>query len=84
MAARSLSERIVDVLAICAEDPDRWPDDLRAACSVIHSRFEALKLDWGTAEAWRQAKAEWVQRSLREAGLAKIVYHFRDGKSRLT
>jgi len=84
VATRSLSERIVDVLAICAEDPDRWPEDLRAACAVIHSQFEALKLDVGTAEAWRQAKAEWIQRSLREAGFTRVVYHFRDSKSRLT
>jgi hypothetical protein len=78
MAARSLSERITDVLALCAEEPSRWPDDLRADCSLIHARFEALKLDVGTAEAWRQSKADWIRRLLREAGVARIVYHFRD------
>ncbi|MBI3863215.1 MAG: hypothetical protein HY290_15090 [Planctomycetia bacterium] len=84
MATRSLSERIVDVLTVCSEGPSRWPDDLRGDCSLIHARYEALKLDLGTSEAWRQAKAEWIQRSLRESGLARIVYHFRDRKSRLT
>jgi hypothetical protein len=78
MAARSLAERITDVLAVCSEEPSRWPDDLRADCAVIHSRFEALKLDVGTAEAWRQSKAEWIRRAMREAGVARIVYHFRD------
>jgi hypothetical protein len=84
MAARSLSERIVDVLAICADDPSQWPVELRGDCSLIHARFEALKLDVGTSQAWRQSKAEWIQGALREAGLARIVYHFRDRKSRLT
>lgn len=84
MATRSLSERIVDVLAVCADDPSRWPDDLRGDCSLIHARYEALKLDVGIADAWRQSKAEWIQRTLREAGMARIVYHFRDRKSRLT
>lgn len=82
MAARPLAERIVDVLSICSEDPATWPDDLRADCSLIHARFEALKLDFGTPEAWRQAKAEWIRRSLREAGMARIVYHFRDRANR--
>lgn len=84
MATRLLSERIVDVLAVCSDDPSLWPDDLRGDCSLIHARYEALKLDVGTAVAWRQSKAEWIQGTLREAGLARIVYHFRDRKSRLT
>ena len=82
MASRLLSERIVDVLAICSDDPSGWPDELRADCSLIHSRFEALKLDIGTHQAWRQSKAEWVRRTLRESGMARIVYQFRD-RSRL-
>ena len=51
MAARQLSERIVDVLSVCSEDPSKWPVGLRADCSLIHARFEALKLDAGDAEA---------------------------------
>jgi hypothetical protein len=78
MTARSLSERIVDVLAVCSDDPSRWPDDLRADCSFIHARFEALKLDMGTNKAWRKSKSEWVRGTLREAGMARIVYHFRN------
>ena len=84
MPARQLAERIVDVLSACSEDPSRWPIDLRADCSLIHARFEALKLDSGVEEAWRQSKTEWIKRTLREAGLARIVYHFRDGRSTLT
>lgn len=78
MTARSLSQRIVDVLAICSEEPSRWPVDLRGDCSLIHARFEALKLDVGIAEAWRRSKTEWLRGALREAGMARIVYHFRD------
>ena len=78
MASRLLSERIVDVLAVCSDDPSRWPDDLRADCSLIHAQYEALKLDVGTHQAWRQSKAEWVKRTMRESGMARIVYHFRD------
>ena len=83
MASRLLSERIVDVLAVCSEDSSRWPEDLRADCSLIHARFEALKLDIGTHQAWRQSKAEWVRATLRESGMARIVYHFRN-RSRLS
>jgi|GEM_PF-5803417 len=78
MASRILSQRIVDVLAVCSDDASRWPDDLRADCSLIHARFEALKLDMGTNKAWQQAKSEWVRGTLREAGMARIVYHFRN------
>ena len=78
MASRQLSERIVDVLSTCSEDPGLWPSGLRGDCALIHARFEALKLDVGESEAWRQAKAEWLRGKLKEAGLARIVYHFRD------
>jgi len=78
MASRQLSDRIVDVLTMCSEDPSKWSDDLRGDCSLIHARFEAMKLDEGEREAWRKAKAEWIRRILREAGMARIVYHFRD------
>ncbi|MGE5193439.1 MAG: hypothetical protein ACM3U2_13170 [Deltaproteobacteria bacterium] len=78
MASRQLSERIVDVLSTCAADPSGWPADLRGDCSLIHARFEAIKLDVGESQAWRQAKAEWIRAKLREAGMARIVYHFRD------
>lgn len=78
MPARQLSERIVDVLSMCSEDPTRWPNDVRAECSLIHARFEALKLDVGDAEAWRQSKVEWIRGKLKESGMARIVYHFRD------
>jgi hypothetical protein len=78
MAARQLSERIVDVLSVCSEDPSKWPVELRADCSLVHARFEALKLDAGDAEAWRQAKSEWIRSTLKESGMARIVYHFRD------
>lgn len=78
MPARQLAERIVDVLSACSEDPANWPTDLRGDCALIHARFEALKLDVGAAEAWRRSKAEWIRRTLREAGMARIVYHFRD------
>jgi hypothetical protein len=78
MASRQLSDRIVDVLSMCSEDPSKWPDDLRGDCSLIHARYEAMKLDEGENEAWRKAKAEWIRRMLREAGMARIVYHFRD------
>jgi len=78
MAARQLSERIVDVLSACSEVPSKWPMELRADCSLIHARFEALKLDAGDADAWRQAKIEWIRSKLKESGMARIVYHFRD------
>ena len=78
MASRLLSERIIDVLAVCSDDPTTWPEDLRADCSLIHARFEALKLDIGETEAWRQSKVEWIRGKLKEAGMARIVYHFRD------
>jgi len=78
MAMRPLAERIVDVLSLCSEDSSQWPSDLRGDCAVIHARFDALKLDSGVPEAWRQAKSEWIRRKLREAGMARIVYHFRD------
>ena len=79
MASRLLSERIIDVLAVCSDDSSQWPENLRADCSLIHARFEALKLDIGTHQAWRQSKAEWVRRTMRESGMARIVYHFRNG-----
>ena len=82
MAARPLAERIVDVLASCSEDPATWPTDLRADCALIHAGFEALKLDIGPAEAWRQSKGDWIRRTLREAGMARIVYHFRSSRPR--
>ena len=78
MPARQLAERIVDVLSCCSTDPSHWPTDLRADCSLIHARFEALKLDIGVEEAWRQSEAEWIRRVLRDAGMARIVYHFRN------
>jgi hypothetical protein len=78
MASRQLCERVVDVLAACSGGPASWPAGLRAECSLIHARFEALKLDVGEAEAWRQAKVEWMRGKLKEAGMARIVYHFRD------
>ena len=78
MASRQLCERIVDVLSMCSEDPARWPLGLRGDCSLIHARFEALKLDVGESEAWRLAKTEWIRGKLKEAGMARIVYHFRD------
>jgi len=78
MASRQLSERIVDVLSTCSGDPANWPRDLRTECSLIHARFEALKLDVGETEAWRQSKIEWIRGKLKEAGMARIVYHFRD------
>jgi hypothetical protein len=82
MASRQLPDRIVDVLSMCSEDPSKWPDDLRGDCSLIHARFEAMKLDDGEKKAWRKAKAEWIRRTLREAGMARIVYHFRDSAPR--
>ncbi len=82
MASRQLCERIVDVLSICSADPSEWPADLRGDCSLIHARFEALKLDVGDADAWRQAKTEWMRGKLKEAGVARIVYHFRNGVPR--
>jgi hypothetical protein len=82
MASRQLSDRIVDVLTMCSEDPSKWPDELRGDCSLIHARFEALKLDEGENEAWHKAKADWIRRTLREAGMARIVYHFRDSAPR--
>ena len=78
MASRQLCERIVDVLSTCSEDPAKWPPEIRVDCALVHSRFEALKLDVGESEAWRQAKMEWLRGKLKEAGLARIVYHFRD------
>jgi hypothetical protein len=81
MASRQLCERIVDVLSTCSEDPALWPIGIRGDCSLVHARFEALKLDCGEAEAWRQAKVDWLRGKLKEAGLARIVYHFRDSAS---
>lgn len=82
MAGRLLSERIVDVLSTCSLDPAKWPAELRSDCSLIHARFEALKLDIGETDAWRRAKAEWLRGKLRESGMARIVYHFRDSSLR--
>ena len=78
MSRRQFAERLVDVLAVCSEDSSKWPADLRADCALIHSQFEALKLDMEPSEAWRQSKAEWVKSALKESGLTRIVYHFRD------
>jgi hypothetical protein len=63
---------------MCSDDPARWPVGLRGDYSLIHARFEALKLDVGDSEAWRLAKTEWIRGKLKEAGMARIVYHFRD------
>ncbi len=82
MAGRQLSERIVDVLSTCSLDPADWPSELRSDCALIHAQFEALKLDIGEADAWRQAKSEWLRGKLRESGMARIVYHFRDCAAR--
>jgi hypothetical protein len=77
MPNRMVSERIVDVLTWCERDSAAWPAGLRADCAVVHARFEALKLDVDSAEAWRQAQSEFVRRVLHEAGLKRIVYRSR-------
>jgi hypothetical protein len=78
MANLQLTDRIVDVLVWCSENPQRWPAELRADCAFIHSRYEALKLDLDAEEAWRCAKVEWTRNVLKRSGLVRVAYHFRD------
>ena len=78
MRQHPLAEQIVDVLANCSEDARNWPAELRADCSWIHARYEALKLDISTADAWRRAKLEWVRKVNKRFGIVRVAYHFRD------
>jgi hypothetical protein len=74
----SFAERIVDVLSCCATNSVDWPVALRADCALIHSRYEALKLDFGPTEAWRRARLEWVKRAIKRSGMVRVAYHFRE------
>ena len=73
-----IAERIVEVLATCHADPAHWPAALRADCALIHARYEALKLDVGSAEAWRRAHVEWVKKAIKRSGMVRVAYHFRN------
>jgi hypothetical protein len=73
-----LAEQIVDVLAKCSDDPRNWPAGLRSDCAWIHARYQALKLDVSTAEAWKQAKLEWVRNVVKRSGIVQVAYHFRE------
>lgn len=77
MHDRSLSDRIVDVLACSSRDANEWPPAIRSDCAVIHARYDALRLDKPDDVAWREAQAEWVRRAMRDAGLVRVVYRFR-------
>ena len=79
MRSLAIAERIVDVLGSCShDDPSKWPADLRADCALIHARYEALKLDIGAADAWRQSMLEWVKTVIKGSGMVRVAYHFRD------
>ncbi|MGE5194115.1 MAG: hypothetical protein ACM3U2_16590 [Deltaproteobacteria bacterium] len=73
-----IAVRIVDVLASCSQHPSQWPAEVRADCALIHARYEALKLDIGAADAWRQARLEWVRNVMKGSGMVRVAYHFRD------
>lgn len=73
-----LADRIVDVLAISCDDPQKWPAELSNDCALIHARYEALKLDMRAQDAWRQARLEWVRKLIRRSGMVRVAYHFRD------
>jgi hypothetical protein len=68
---------MVDVLTWCERDASEWPAHVRSDCALIHARYEALKLDGDSREAWRHAQAEWVRRLLKKSGLVRIVYRVR-------
>ena len=73
-----IDERIVEVLTNCCHNPESWSAELRADCALIHARFEALKLDISTSDAWRQAQQDWIRKVIKQSGLVRVTYHFRD------
>ena len=73
-----IAERIVNVLAACSLDPSLWPIETTADCELIYARYEALRLEIGAKDAWRQSRLEWVRNAIKRSGLVRVAYHFRD------